>query len=67
MQKSQVKAHFGTLDAIGAAVGCTKSAVSQWPELVPELWAYKIHVITAGAIPLERELYDRQLAAAVDP
>ena len=63
MDKAAVRAHFGTLQAIAEALGITKSAVSQWPDLVPELWAYKLHAITHGAIAFDPQRYARHEVA----
>lgn len=58
MLKEDVKKHYGgTLEAVGRAMGISKSAVSQWPDLVPELWAYKIQALTKGKLRVDPKLY----------
>lgn len=59
MLKADVKAHFGTLDAIADAIGITKSAVSNWDKIVPQGSAYKIQVVTGGKLRVDPSLYKR--------
>lgn len=59
MLKSDVRAHYGTLEATARALGITKSAVSQWPETIPELWAYKLQAITKGRLKVNPIVYER--------
>lgn len=59
MLKSDVKAHFGTLEAIAKAIGVTKSAVGQWPERVPQGAAYKLQFVTGGILRVDPSLYPR--------
>lgn len=56
MKKADLVILFGTQQAIADFLGIGKSAVSQWPELVPELRQYQIR---------EKDpQIDRKLAAA---
>ena len=57
MLKRDVKDHFGTYAAAADVLGITKSAISQWPETVPELWAYKIQAITRGRLKINPLTY----------
>lgn len=57
MRKSAVLSHFGTQKAVARAMDITISAVSQWPEIIPEGAAYKIQVLTSGALRVDPELY----------
>jgi hypothetical protein len=54
MRKNDVLKHFdpegGTLQKTADALGITKSAVSQWDDVIPEGMAYKIQVMTAGRL-----------------
>lgn len=60
MKKSDVIAHFGgTQVQVADALGITKSAVSQWSEVIPEGIAYKIQVITAGLLRVDPSLYEK--------
>jgi predicted transcriptional regulator len=57
MLKTTVKRHFGSLEAVAQALGITKSAVSQWPDRVPEGAAYKLQFITGGKLRVEQAMY----------
>jgi transcriptional regulator with XRE-family HTH domain len=63
MLKRDVKDHFGTYVAAADALGITKSAISQWPEIVPELWAYKIQAITRGRLKIDPLTYQQNSAS----
>lgn len=66
MLKRDVKRHFGSLEAIAQALGITKSAVSQWPERVPQGAAYKLQFITSGKLRVNPALYERKRRAHLD-
>lgn len=58
MRKSDVLAHFdNSVQATADALGITRSAVHQWPEIVPEGSAYKLQVITGGRLRVDPSLY----------
>lgn len=59
VRKTEVKKHFGSLDAIARALSITKSAVSQWPERVPQGAAYKLQVITGGKLRVRAGMYSK--------
>jgi transcriptional regulator with XRE-family HTH domain len=59
MRKSDVQAHFGTLEAIAQAIGVSKSAVGQWPERVPQGSAYKLQFVTGGILRVDPAMYPR--------
>lgn len=59
MLKSTVKSHFKSLSAIAKVLGITKSAVSQWPERVPERSAYKLQIRTHGKLRVDTALYEK--------
>lgn len=63
MLKKDVKRHFKTLDAIAKALRITKSAVSQWPEIVPKGAAYELQVITGGVLTVDASLYAKDSRA----
>ena len=50
VKKSDVIEYFGGAAKTAAALGVTRSAVSQWNDTVPEGSAYKIEVLTGGAL-----------------
>lgn len=73
MLKKDVIAHFGSPNEAAEAIGVTKSAVSQWKEIVPRGIAYKVQVITGGKMQVNPTLYppkkkpiscDNRMAAA---
>lgn len=57
MWKSSVYRYYKSFKAIAKAVGISKSAVSQWPDLIPEGMAYKIESITGGKLKVRARLY----------
>lgn len=60
MKKSDLIRHFRTQSKAAAALGVTKSAVSQWADIVPEGIAYKAQIITGGALRADPALYDHK-------
>lgn len=48
MEKEIAIRYFGSLTALASAIRRAPSTVSEWGPVVPELYAYKLHVITAG-------------------
>lgn len=60
MKKSDLIRHFGNQSKTAEALGITKSAVSQWPEIVPEGIAYKAQIVTGGALRADPALYDHK-------
>jgi DNA-binding transcriptional regulator YdaS (Cro superfamily) len=59
MRKGDVIQHFGSQTKAALALGVTKSAVSQWGEIIPEGMAYKIQVITRGKLRVDPALYEK--------
>jgi len=57
MLKSDVIRHFGGQGATARALGITKGAVSQWPDIVPRGSAYQIESITRGKLRVEPAVY----------
>ena len=57
MLKSDVIRHFGGQGAVARALGITRGAVWQWPEIVPRGSAYQIEVITAGELRVDPDTY----------
>lgn len=60
MLKSEAKLHFKSFIAIAKALNISKSAVSQWPLLIPRGAAFELQVITGGALQVRPELYGRR-------
>jgi len=54
MLKSAAIEHFGGAAKLAAALGLTRQAVHAWPDVVPDLYQYKLHVITGGKLPLDK-------------
>lgn len=48
MYKSDVVQYFGTQLAIASLLGFSPSAISQWPEIIPERSAARLAHLTAG-------------------
>jgi hypothetical protein len=42
--------HFGSVAELAARLEITREAIYQWGEFVPEPRAYKLHVISGGAL-----------------
>ena len=57
MLKETAIKHFGSAAELGRAIGRTPSAVTEWPDTIPEGMAYKIQVITGGKIQVDPALY----------
>ncbi|CZW10005.1 MULTISPECIES: Cro/CI family transcriptional regulator [Enterobacteriaceae] len=57
MYKKQVIDHFGTQRAIAKALGISDAAVSQWKEVIPEKDAYRLQVVTEGALKYDETAY----------
>jgi hypothetical protein len=58
MRKADVLKHYDdNAAAAGRAVGVTRSAVQQWPETIPEVWAYRYERVTEGALKVDPESY----------
>ncbi len=61
MYKKDVIDHFGTQRAVAKALGISDAAVSQWKEVIPEKDAYRLEIVTAGALKYQESAY-RQAA-----
>jgi len=58
MKKQTVIEHFGGSQVdVAKALGISKSAVSQWDEVIPEGVAYKLQVMTAGVLRVDPAMY----------
>lgn len=62
MWKSSVYRYYKSFSAIAKALGITRSAVSQWDELIPEGMAYKLESLTAGKLRVKKKLYAKVAA-----
>ena len=57
MKKKEVIDYFGSQSATAKALGITRQAVNQWPEMVPPAIAEAIERLSNGALKLRHELY----------
>ena len=64
MYKSDVLKHFKNGAAAGRALGVTKSAVSQWKEVIPEAVAYRAQRVTRGKLKVDPSLYPPHVSHA---
>lgn len=48
--------------AVARAVGVTRSAVSQWRDIVPEAMAYRLQAATRGKLKVDPALYRKDRA-----
>jgi DNA-binding transcriptional regulator YdaS (Cro superfamily) len=59
MLKADVLAHYEHSPLkVARALGVTRSAVNQWPELVPLKSALRLQSITDGALRVQMSLYE---------
>jgi transcriptional repressor of cell division inhibition gene dicB len=65
MLKSVVLDHFkGNRAAVGRAIGVTRSAVQQWPKIIPEAMAYRLERATDGQLKVDPSLYEQEHSAS---
>jgi predicted transcriptional regulator len=58
MRKQTALDHFHSQTAIAKALGITKSAVSQWKDVIPERMAYRLERATRRKLRVDRSLYE---------
>ena len=58
MKKADAIKHYGTQRGLALAMGISAQAVGKWPEIVPELWAYKIAADSGGRLKVGKKDYD---------
>lgn len=59
MRKADVLEHFSESPvAVARALNITRSAVNQWPELVPLKSALRLQALTAGALSVDMDDYE---------
>ena len=59
MLKETAIKHFGSAAEVGRALGRSPSAITEWPEVVPEGMAYKLQVITGGLLRVDPLMYQK--------
>jgi len=71
MNVQQAEAHFGNRRKLAEALGITSQAISQWVKRkqMPEGVAYKLEVITGGALKVNPNDYIpvKQMVAEIVP
>ncbi|MDO4641691.1 MAG: Cro/CI family transcriptional regulator [Neisseria sp.] len=60
MRKVDVLKYYGTRTAIAKALRISPSAITQWPDIIPEKQAYKLERITKGGLTVDINLYKKQ-------
>ena len=63
MKKDDVLNHFGSVKSISEKLEIDPVAVYQWPEIIPELQAFRLDFLTSGALRYRSDPYDKQRAA----
>ncbi len=59
MRKAEVLSHFDDSPVtVARALGITRSAVNQWPELVPLKSALKLQALTNGSLTVDMADYE---------
>jgi hypothetical protein len=64
MRTDQAIQHFGTKSALAKALRIRTPSIYSWGELVPLGRAYELQDLTAGALKVDRALYDKDRKAA---
>jgi len=59
MKKSAVIKYFGTGAHVARSLQITRQAVSNWPDIVPEVYALRLEKITEGRLVYDESLYRR--------
>ena len=55
MQKTEAIKHFGGAQKLASALGLkSRQAIYAWPDVVPELYQYKLHHLSRGKLRLSR-------------
>lgn len=68
MLKKTVVKHFRTQRAVAQALGLSDAAISQWKDVIPEKDAYRLEVVTNGALKYRNDLYRHSCATGLpDP
>lgn len=60
MKKQDVLDYFKTPTRVARVLGYTIGAISNWPDIVPESSAQRLHMLTAGALNYDPVDYGRE-------
>lgn len=63
MLKQDAIEYFGSKSKLASAAGVSRSAVSLWGELIPEVRAARIQAATGGALVYNPAVYDQNKQA----
>lgn len=63
MLKQEAIEHFGSQANLARALGVSRSAISQWPDEVPEGRDYQIEILTKGKLKANRPRPAQTVAA----
>ena len=66
MLKQSVKEFYGTYSKAADLLGLSRSAISNWDDLIPEASALKLHFLTDGQLKYDPALYAKNTADSVD-
>ena len=53
MDKATAIEHFGGVTKLAAMLGISRQAIHAWPKVVPDRWAYQLHYLSDGELPIE--------------
>jgi hypothetical protein len=59
VKKQAVINFFGSASKAAEALDITRQAVGEWGEILPELMAYKVQVVTKGKLQVDIDVYRR--------
>lgn len=52
MRKTEAIEHFGGVQKLADVLALTRQAIWSWPEIVPDLYQYKLHHLSEGRLPI---------------
>ena len=68
MQKTRAVEFFGGPTKLARLLGISRQAIYQWPEVVPDLYQYKLHHLSGGELEIDAiDAAQRSLAPGVSP
>lgn len=54
MDKARAIKHFGGVTKLATLLGITRQAIYMWPDVVPDLYQYKLHHMSDGKLPIRK-------------
>lgn len=65
MTRTDAIKHFGSIQAMAAALGISYEAIRQWGDEIPELRQYQIEILTEGKLRADKPgAHEAQIAKA---